>query len=70
MYHPIEGNDFVNIGFTAFVGSLTGVSDKQMAISEIGATYSDESFGYESRVGTPFIVSGFALLTYVSVRVT
>jgi len=55
VYHPTDGHDFLNIGFTAFVGGLSGYSEKKLAISEIGATYPDSSFGYESRVGTPFI---------------
>jgi hypothetical protein len=56
VYHPSEGNTFVNVGFSAFIGGLSGVSNLSMAISEIGATYPDASFGTESRIGTPFIV--------------
>ena len=57
VYHPNsgEGNAFASVGFLGFVGGLTGVSEKQMGISEIGASYPDASFGSESRVGYPFI---------------
>lgn len=44
-----------------FLGSLSGVNDKKMAISEIGVSYPEveppaeaPSFGEESRVGDPF----------------
>ena len=36
------------------IGSLPGMNDQQMAISEIGASYADETFGHESRRGIPF----------------
>ena len=42
VYHPNEGNAFANVGWTGWVGSLTGMNDQQMAISEIGASYADE----------------------------
>ena len=35
--------------FVGFIGTITGVSDKQMAISEIGVTFPDDSFGKEVR---------------------
>lgn len=34
-----------------------GISSQKMAISEIGVTFPDDSFGKESRFGTPFTVS-------------
>ena len=34
-----------------------GISSKQMAISEIGVSFPDDSFGKESRFGIPFTVS-------------
>jgi len=49
VYHPNEGNNFVNIGWHGWVGSITGMNDQQMAISEIGASYADKTFGRESR---------------------
>jgi len=57
VYHPSTGfgHDFANVGFTGFIGGLTGVSATQLGISEIGAAYPDASFGDESRIGVPFI---------------
>jgi hypothetical protein len=57
IYHPNQGNGntYANIGMTGFLGGLTGVSDKQLGISEIGVSYPDASFGTESRIGYPFI---------------
>nr|XP_039248441.1 protein dcd1A-like [Styela clava] len=63
VYHPstngtgpggMKANAFVNIGFTGWLGSITGMSSAQMAISEIGASFPDETFGKESRFGIPF----------------
>lgn len=54
IYHPNDGNHFANIGWTGWVGSLTGMNDERMAISEIGAAYADYTFGKESRKGIPF----------------
>jgi len=55
VYHPDDGNAFANIGFTGFVGGLTGMSAAQLGISEIGVDYPDSTFGTESRIGLPFI---------------
>jgi len=58
VYHPVNetyGHSFMNIGFSGFLGGLTGVSSVQLGISEIGASYPDATFGKESRVGDPFI---------------
>eukprot|EP01090_Pellita_catalonica_P009075 TRINITY_DN20142_c0_g1_i1.p1 TRINITY_DN20142_c0_g1~~TRINITY_DN20142_c0_g1_i1.p1 ORF type:complete len:404 (+),score=67.83 TRINITY_DN20142_c0_g1_i1:125-1213(+) len=58
VYHPSgEGNGhaFANVGFTGFIGGLTGVSETQLGISEIGVVYPDKTFGDQSRVGVPFI---------------
>jgi len=57
VYHPNpgEGNTFALVGMTGFIGGLTGISDKQLGISEIGVAFPDESFGDQSRVGYPFI---------------
>ncbi|XP_064597836.1 protein dcd1A-like [Liolophura sinensis] len=57
VYHPTDskdGNAFANFGWAAWIGSITGMSSSQMAISEIGVSYADETFGKESRFGTPF----------------
>jgi len=57
VYHPATGfgHAFANVGFSGFIGGLTGVSETQLGISEIGAAYADASFGEESRIGVPFI---------------
>jgi len=57
VYHPNSdnGHAFINIGIMNFVGGLTGLSQTQLGISEIGAAYPDDTFGSESRIGTPFI---------------
>ena len=34
-----------------------GMNDRMMAISEIGVSYPDDTFGKESRFGVPFTVS-------------
>ncbi len=57
VYHPSEGNGhgFVNVGYTAFIGGLTGMSAAKLGISEIGAAFADASFGEMSRMGVPFV---------------
>jgi len=58
VYHPTEGSPyghaFANIGWTGWVGSITGISSKKLAISQIGVAYPDDTFGKESRFGIPF----------------
>lgn len=57
VYHPLNasyGYAFVNVGFTGWVGSITGVSANRMAVSEIGVSFPDNTFGADSRFGTPF----------------
>lgn len=58
VYHTDESGDnghtFANIGWTGWIGSITGISSVQMAISEIGVSFPDASFGAESRSGVPF----------------
>lgn len=44
VYHPSskkDGNRWINIGFMGWIGVLSGMSDQQMAISEIGVSYPD-----------------------------
>lgn len=53
--HPELGHSFANVGFLAWVGSLTGVSSKGVGINEIGVSFPDASFGNESFAGIPFI---------------
>jgi len=57
IYHPDSGNghNFMNIGMGGFIGGLTGVSETQLGISEIGVAYPDSTFGSESRIGVPFV---------------
>jgi isopenicillin-N N-acyltransferase like protein len=57
VYHPTnatQGHAFANIGWTGWVGSITGISSQKMAISEIGVSFPDATFGKDSRFGTPF----------------
>jgi len=58
VYHPIansnNGHPFINVGFVGWVGCLSGMSQTQLAISEIGVYFSDATFGKESRFGIPF----------------
>ncbi len=57
MYHPENdkiGYPFANIGFTGFIGSISGININKLAISEIGVSYPDNTFGKESRIGNPF----------------
>mmetsp|Transcript_131156 Transcript_131156/g.184994 ORF Transcript_131156/g.184994 Transcript_131156/m.184994 type:complete len:443 (-) Transcript_131156:72-1400(-) len=56
IYHPTSeyGHAFANIAWSGFVGSITGMSSEQMAISEIGVSFPDDTFGKESRFGIPF----------------
>lgn len=58
IYHAEDGDEngqsFANVGWTAWIGSITGMSSVQTAISEIGVTFPDDSFGRESRFGVPF----------------
>eukprot|EP00698_Gefionella_okellyi_P003886 TRINITY_DN135_c0_g1_i1.p1 TRINITY_DN135_c0_g1~~TRINITY_DN135_c0_g1_i1.p1 ORF type:complete len:449 (+),score=102.01 TRINITY_DN135_c0_g1_i1:33-1379(+) len=54
VYHPAGSNAFINVGWTGWVGSITGMSERQMAISEIGVSFPDDTFGSESRFGVPF----------------
>ncbi|KAH3769045.1 hypothetical protein DPMN_170292 [Dreissena polymorpha] len=56
VYHPNPGHGhaFANIGWTAWLGSITGFNKEQLAISEIGVAFPDKTFGHESRFGIPF----------------
>lgn len=46
VYHPSqEGNAFLNMGWPASIGAITGYSSKKIALSEIGVSFPDDSFG-------------------------
>jgi len=66
VHHPTDGDGhaFVNIGFSGFVGAITGISSSKLAISEIGVAFPDESFGSQSRIGVPFIFILHDILAY------
>jgi len=49
-----QGVSFANIGWSGWIGSITGINEEMLAISEIGVSYPDETFGRESRRGVPF----------------
>lgn len=49
-----EVSAFVNIGWTGWVGSITGVNSDQISIHEIGVAFPDDTFGKESSSGVPF----------------
>lgn len=57
VYHPLDaslGHTFANVGFLGWTGTLTGQNEHQVAVSEIGVSFPDDTFGNMSRVGVPF----------------
>ena len=59
VYHPnnaTDGHPWANVAFSGFTGSVTGFSSAQLAVSEIGVSYPDASFGPETYLakGYPF----------------
>jgi len=58
VYHPAAnsnlGHPFINVGFIGWIACLAGMSSTQLAISEIGVSFPDSTFGSESRFGVPF----------------
>lgn len=61
VYHPTPesasaGHAFANVGFIGWMASVTGMSSVPLAISEIGVSYPDETFGPERYLapGYPF----------------
>jgi isopenicillin-N N-acyltransferase like protein len=53
IYHPTDGGHaYAQVGFPANVGAMTGFSSEQIAISEIGVSYPDDSFG-QGTINTP-----------------
>jgi len=47
-------NTFLNLGWSGWIASITGVNDKKMSIHEIGVAYPDETYGPETFAGVPF----------------
>lgn len=39
------GNTFANVGWSGWMGLITGMSQNQLAVSEIGVAFPDPSFG-------------------------
>jgi len=59
VYHaqPNSTNEtaaFVNVGWTGWIGSITGVNSEQISVHEIGVAMPDDTFGAESTQGVPF----------------
>jgi isopenicillin-N N-acyltransferase like protein len=60
VYHPNDdgnsGHAWANVGFSGWTASITGFSSTQLALSEIGVSYPDASFGPETYLarGYPF----------------
>ncbi|MBI1389087.1 MAG: hypothetical protein GC154_11630 [bacterium] len=52
VYHPDEGHAFANFTWAGIVGSISGISSEQLAISEIGDDYDKENDSFE---GYPFM---------------
>eukprot|EP00286_Rhodomonas_abbreviata_P021890 CAMPEP_0181308452 /NCGR_PEP_ID=MMETSP1101-20121128/11470_1 /TAXON_ID=46948 /ORGANISM="Rhodomonas abbreviata, Strain Caron Lab Isolate" /LENGTH=445 /DNA_ID=CAMNT_0023414835 /DNA_START=22 /DNA_END=1359 /DNA_ORIENTATION=- len=58
VYHPSEGNAYAQVSWPGNVGLLSGFSEQQLAISEIGVTYPDDSFGQGTENTPPEKVHG------------
>ena len=58
VYHPNagQGNAWANVGFSGWTASITGFSERQLGLSEIGVSYPDATFGKETYLakGYPF----------------
>lgn len=56
VYHAYGENEvsFVNIGWSGWVGSLSGVNEAQLSVHEIGVAFPDETWGNETTEGVPF----------------
>eukprot|EP00591_Stephanopyxis_turris_P011699 CAMPEP_0195508264 /NCGR_PEP_ID=MMETSP0794_2-20130614/1517_1 /TAXON_ID=515487 /ORGANISM="Stephanopyxis turris, Strain CCMP 815" /LENGTH=450 /DNA_ID=CAMNT_0040635175 /DNA_START=51 /DNA_END=1403 /DNA_ORIENTATION=- len=60
VYHgeedPSFGNTFASLGFAGFTGTITGMSKNPLAVSEIGVSFPDNTFGPETYLakGYPF----------------
>jgi len=58
VYHPDVGNAWAQVSFPGSIGVLTGFSAQQLAISEIGVYFSDDSFGQGTDNTPPEKVKG------------
>jgi isopenicillin-N N-acyltransferase like protein len=58
IYHPTDGKPFANLGWPGSIGVLSGFSSEQLAISEIGAYFADDSFGQGTENTPPQKVKG------------
>jgi len=58
VYHPTEGHAYAQVSWPGNVGLLTGMSSQQLAISEIGVSYPDDSFGQGTDNTPPETVKG------------
>jgi len=47
-------NTFLNLGWSGWLASITGVNDKKLSIHEIGVAYPDDTYGPETFAGIPF----------------
>lgn len=57
MLHEIHVLKLSLLVHSGWIGSITGMSEAKLAISEIGVVDPDDSWGKESRFGNPFTVS-------------
>ena len=56
VYHPNEGMEFINVGFSGLITMVTGLSSAPMALSQIGVSNPDNTFGPQRNGdGVPFI---------------
>lgn len=53
VYHPSVGDAYAQVGCPGSVGVLSGFSSQQLAISEIGVYFADDSFGQGTMPNTP-----------------
>merc|ERR1712113_159553 len=60
VYHPTEegASPFANIGWPGSIGVLSGFNSHRMGISEIGASFPDDSFGQGTENTPPEKVRG------------
>jgi isopenicillin-N N-acyltransferase like protein len=59
VYHPTEGGHaFAEVGWPGSIGALSGISAAGLALSEIGVTYPDDSFGQGTENTPPEKVHG------------
>jgi len=58
VYHPTNGHAYAQVGWPGVVGALTGVSSEKIAVSEIGVSFADDSFGQGTENTPPEKVKG------------